>query len=190
MRIALDVDGVFADFVLSFTQVLHEINGSSIYGTEDQREWKFEGTSAEYNKAWRFIDDCMNWWMTLEPLVSTSDIATLNTVAKKNTIFFVTSRRSLNPTAGLPVEEQTAGWLKGIGVAHTPKVIATKSSSKAALINALDIDFFLDDKPTILEDARKNCPDTLVSAIDWCYNREVEVDARYLSVGKALKAWA
>lgn len=190
MRIGLDVDGVFADFALSFSRVQVDMGVYQVaHSTAEHTDWRFPGTEEEYNAAWNIISkERMNWWMTLQPLVTSIEVAMLNLIAanKETFVYFLTSRKSLK--LGLSAEIQTEQWLRGIGVVD-PRVICTKSSSKADLINALDIEFFIDDKPSILEDAMKNCPNTLVSARDWCYNREVEVDARYKNLGEALHLW-
>ena len=189
MRIALDIDGVFADWQVAFMEVMHTVNGNLVYTTAEKKRWGVDASTEDYNKTWDIIsDERMNWWMTLPSLVSYSEVMLVNNITSnvENTVYFLTSRKTLHQ--GLPADIQSEGWLAGIGV-HNPRVILTKSSGKAELLNALDIDFFLDDKPKILEDAVKNCPDTLVSARNWCYNEGVEVDARYDSVGEALIHW-
>ncbi len=191
LRIGLDVDGVFADFVLGFSEVMHDKvwEGCPVYRTANHQKWRFESTEKQYNETWDIIsNDYMNWWMTLQSLVTPGTISKLNKITsdRNNYVYFLTSRKSLN--LGLSAEIQTEQWLRGIGVVN-PRVICTKSSTKAELINALDIEFFMDDKPSILEDAVKNCPNTLVSARDWWYNRKVEVDARYTDVEEALYSW-
>jgi len=191
MRIAMDVDGVWADFVLGFSEVMHNKVWARcpIYSTGEHKEWRFESTQEQYDETWDIIsNDHMNWWMTLECLAPVGAIAKVNkiTADKDNYVYYLTSRKALN--LGLSAEIQTEQWLRGLGVIN-PRVICTKSSTKADLVNALDIEYFIDDKPQILEDAVKNCPNTLVSARDWWYNRDIEVDARYDSVEEALLHW-
>lgn len=192
MRIGLDVDGVFADFVLGFTKVLNEITDSEFmpYSTDEQKEWRFDVSSSTYDFAWDVIGQRMNWWMTLEPLISDMDKVAVNYLIHNNDVYFITSRKSLK--RGLSAQMQTEYWLEGIGIdtAHAT-VLTTQASKKHKLLDALDIIFYIDDKPSILDSLMKETSPVgslTVCARNWEYNKDCIVDARFNSV-EAYAEW-
>ena len=148
MRIALDVDGVLADFIWSFTQVATELGVmTGRFRTSDQQEWSFP---CDVNSVWEEVKGRWNWWMTLEPIATTDEISALNKAIGEHDVYFITSRPR---TRGLSAERQTHHWLTSIGLqaAHA-SVIATRAGSKGALCKALDIEAVLEDCPANLED--------------------------------------
>ena len=153
MRISLDVDGVMADFVYAFTKELAHFDPTvGTYNTSQQKEWWFDTPKEDYEDTWSSIKYSFNWWMTVPPLVVQEDVDAINQVAEKHEVFFITSRT--NSRRGLSAQEQTKYWLEGIGI-HRPFVIATKGSRKAELLDALDIDYHLDDKVSVIIDIHR-----------------------------------
>lgn len=148
MRIALDVDGVIADFIWGFTQVATELGVmTGRFRTSDQQEWNFP---CDMNAVWEEVKGRWNWWMTLEPITTADEITALNKAIGEHDVYFITSRPR---TRGLSAERQTHHWLTSIGLhaAHAT-VIATKAGSKGVLCKALDIEVVLEDCPANLED--------------------------------------
>jgi hypothetical protein len=145
MRVLVDIDGVVAEFCGSFTKVAAELGLiRTPHCTAEQTAWKFD---FHVDKVWDEIDARMNWWMTLEPLVSEDEIALLNRAIRQHEIFFVTNRRN---GRGLSVEQQTRLWLESIGVdveynGGAARVIAVPGS-KAEVTARLGIELALDDK--------------------------------------------
>lgn len=154
MRVSFDVDGVIADFVLSFTREAYKVSklfpiDVDIYRTNEQKVWKFPWPNDFYDEVWEEIDNTYNWWMTLEPIVTTQEVAAINFLIKEHDVYFITSRKR---TLGLPACKQTSLWLESIGINASHAVtIATQPDKKHQLINALDIDCHIDDKPNIIE---------------------------------------
>ena len=164
MRVGIDVDGVVADFVLSFTSLAKEMGlVKEVYPTAQQKDWSFP---FDTNPVWERVKASYNWWMTLQPLVSLTEIAHLNAALMAHDIYFVTSRPR---TLGLSAERQTACWLEGIGVSVVmATVIATKTGTKGALMKSLDIDVAIDDYILNLEDIDQH--GIKAFARSWSYN--------------------
>jgi len=179
-RIGFDVDGVFADFVWAFTNVLFTQTDGEFkpYRTAEQEEWKFACTDEEYERTWAVIAFRMNWWMTLEPLLSHATTSKVNELISNNEVFFITSRKSLK--RGLSAQAQTEYWLEGVGVdaAHAT-VITTKSSKKGDLLEALDIEYYLDDKEEIVEQIAASDWGGILCVKDWSYNRSEYLEGLY-----------
>lgn len=174
-RIGIDIDGVMADFVGAFCrkalaigvpEKLMPMQGEacSVWNwTTEQWGW----TQEEDDLVWLAIKTSLNWWMTLEPLVSPADIANLNVAMSSASFVFITSRRA---GRGLSVVDQTAGWLRSIGVDMRLAEGVIASSRKGELVRGLDLDAMLDDSPTNLKDIKKAAPDVDVVARRWPYN--------------------
>ena len=179
MRVSFDIDGVLADFVWSFTNEAHILNGYApdeikenveVFGTLRQKEWKFPWSEQFYEDVWARIDTIQNWWMSLDPLVSQKDINAINYTIHNNDVYFITSRKS---TAGLNIERQCQYWLDGIGIdASHATVIATQAGKKHKLMNAMDIDCHIDDKPSIVKDIHHHSK-AHSCVIDRPYNQDI-----------------
>lgn len=176
MRISLDVDGVMADFVYSFTKELNIIDPTvGVYHTHQQVEWWFDTAKENYNDTWSYIKNSFNWWMTVPPLASQEDVDAINQLAEKDEVFFITSRT--NGKQGLSAQEQTKYWLEGIGI-HRPFVIATRGSKKAQLLDSLDIDYHLDDKVSIIIDVHLKS-NALSCILNQPYNDKIHISGNY-----------
>lgn len=170
MRVALDVDGVLANFVGSFTHLAADmgIPGARALTGADQPSLDFD---FDTNPVWERIHHSWNWWMGLAPLVTEGEVDLLNEVIAKHDVYFITSRVR---GRGLSAEWQTAHWLEGIGVSvgQRAHVIATRAETKGPLAAALDIPYVLEDSPANLESYRK-CGVTAV-ARRWPHNKDWE----------------
>lgn len=148
-KVGLDVDGVLASFVPKFCQMANEKYGLSIK-PEDQTSFLYGGfnlSEAQLNGLWEEIQTTQNWWWkSLAPMAETD---ALIDASKAFRIYFITSRV---PTIGLPVEDQTAYWLREHFYLTNPTVLV--SSQKGPLAAALNLDYFIDDRP-------ENCVDVL-----------------------------
>lgn len=148
MRIAIDLDGVIADFIWSFSAVAAELGLiPERYRTSVQQSWTLP---FNHNPVWKIVKSRWNWWMTLEPIATHVEIAAMNKAIGEHDVYFITSRPR---GRGLSAELQARYWLAGIGVdVDGASVIATKTGTKGALCQALDIEAMLEDCPDNLED--------------------------------------
>lgn len=160
MRVGFDVDGVIANFTVAFTRLAHDIGEkTNLVRQEDQQEWKFP---FHVDRVWREVERTQNWWMTLDPLVDEAEIAFINDCIATKYTCFITNRKQ---TAGLPIEEQTRQWLRGIGI-NASNVFAV--DHKGPLCGALALDWFVEDKIANLESIRDG--GVLAIARSWAYN--------------------
>lgn len=161
-RIGFDVDGVLADFVSAFTGLAVDLGvAKEVTMPENQQSWEFD---FDTNLVWKTIKATPNWWMTLEPLVTYDEIVLLNKLIESNSVYFITNR---GRTRGLGIEDQTRHWLHSMGI-KAEHVIATKR--KGALAKALDLQWFVEDSLTNLQDIQDN--GVLAIARQWPHNKQ------------------
>lgn len=151
MTLGLDIDGVFAEFCSRYAKFLAEENGKDLMpvGWQDNVEiaypvWNWDShhgySNAIQSNVWRNkILSSPTFWATLSPMPTAREsIRFLNTLSKNDhKIYFLTHRM------GHRAKQQTEEWLYGIGM-HYPTVLL--SEDKVALVRALKIDTFVDDK--------------------------------------------
>lgn len=139
-RIGIDVDDCLAAFCQEFARLAHEEHGTALDLRPVDWLWSNFGLDQQQVSAiWDKVQQTHNFWLNLKklPTVDAFDVALLD----QHTLFFITSRA---PSAGLPVEKQTAIWLQRIGFSH-PSVIV--SANKGELAEALQLDALIDDRP-------------------------------------------
>lgn len=155
-RIALDIDGVFANFNRGFIELLNGIRPHTMavvpetyappmwnYPTED-----LNCTDAEMEEVARHIAESGSWWRKLRPYEGAIEcLTTINGMLQRQEIdaTFITTRRG----SAANVRFQTIQWLSAMGITQ-PQVVVVLDS-KTPTICALDIDAILDDRPSNLE---------------------------------------
>lgn len=83
------------------------------------------------------------FWFKLDPLVEPEVFARINVLSQSNPVYFITNRLGIN------CKQQTEKWLYEQGINYPTVLIA---ADKKPLIQALKIDFFIDDRlPTMTE---------------------------------------
>lgn len=139
-------DGVLADFTSAAKDVLTSLLGRDVRGLE-QRTWSFASlgvSDAEENAFWRHLDTKIQnfWYNGLEPLPDTN---LLKPLCDAHEVIFITNRKHPLPEAdSMPVNEQTAFWLRNWFQIANPTVLLSKT--KGPLCAALNIDYFIDDR--------------------------------------------
>ena len=158
VKIAIDVDGVVADFDRRMWDL-----AKSRFGTQmparfkpptdwNWKSWKL--TEVQVSELWEEVRGIKDFWLQLKPLPFTID---LRLPQKWAEFVFITSRV---PSGGAPVGEQTAEWLyRNFGL-RWPHVIV--ASNKGEVCRALHVDVFIDDKPSNCTDVQENSPGTRV----------------------------
>lgn len=144
-KLGIDVDGVLADFCTGYNHLLQE-QGSRpvVYNCWD---WdKAAGfTSEERGNAWKVIKET-DFWFNLYPLPGAeADMERLGGLAEDHDIYFITHRQ------GKECKQQTEDWLFRYGIACPTVLIST--DDKRPLISGLDLDFYIDDKLSTIENA-------------------------------------
>jgi uncharacterized HAD superfamily protein len=147
LRIGIDLDGVVCSFTTAACDFFREKFGKDVHPIA-QTSWDFSSlgiTQKEEDIFWAHVHSTPNWWTTLPREDGTYR---LGEVCKNHDVFFITNRRQ--ESVGLPIQDQSAYWLRDEHHISFPCVIAVKK--KGPVVAALDLDYFIDDKDRNLEE--------------------------------------
>lgn len=162
MIIGFDIDGVWSEFAIGFSLLMHQLYGLPLVSDEDQikswdwSEW-YPATKEQKNKAWAYIRNSYNWWESL-PLVNDLkgiEVAReyITKTVKINQFPFITTRIA---TRGSSVADQSSSWLHR--VAGLPKgMTVINSKKKGDVCKSLGVQYFIDDKPENIENILEVC---------------------------------
>lgn len=189
-RLLIDLDGVIANFTQAYCNaaIINNLPGARSFRQDEILSWdwvqeQLGWTRAQEDELWRWIRNQQNWWMSMEPLVSESEIEQLNYAIRDHDIYFVTARPR---TRGLTAETQSRYWLEGIGV-HAAQASVIASRTKGQVAAGLDIEVALDDSLKNLQDLQQH--GILAVARHWEYNKEWPGPA-VLNLGSFLRKYA
>ena len=162
-KIALDIDGVLADFTYSWRRLGAKHFDIEVYSCGGQLQWDFKDlTQPQENRLWRLIDD-NDFWRNMYPLVSHGEIEHLRAVSQEVDIAYVTSRKDRGDTA-----EQTREWLQAHGFPNADQLYQARE--KAPVLKGIGATTLLDDNPRHLDEVTEAGIDVWVR--DWPYNRD------------------
>ena len=177
LRIGIDCDGVLADFKFAYTtemQRLYPDVPGLVHNTSQMLGWEvtlWPGVTQEMRKAtWKFVTNSRDWWLTLAPLANFAERQAITLLTQRHDVFIITARRD---TKGYPVSHQTWRWLGNHGI-HGVSVIVTEQ--KGLVAHALDLDFFLDDKPSNCEEVNEATNSCKVFLREWNWNSRVPMN--------------
>jgi len=155
MMIALDIDGVLADFVAPFVRVLEKYADS---GTIDLRSITDPNFSNHPYLSQEMVSKCILevsndpiFWQQLEPLPPPDHWQALNALSAQERLVFITHRYE---RATYDIGQVTSHWLKQHGIAD-PVVYFTQKH-KSELIGELGIEVFVDDRHENCQDVAEN----------------------------------
>ncbi len=188
MRIGIDVDGVLADFNRSFIERVITVSGKDLFPPRpfDIPTWDYPehyGYTPEETKiVWESIVADPTFWASLSPYPDTADF--LSPLANRaDDVYFITSR------PGTRSKAQTERWLRMHGYHSRPTVMI--SSKKGLCAEALDLDFYLDDRDHNCYDVwDRRSPKTLVALMDRPWNKLLECDTYGIKRIYTLKEFA
>lgn len=156
MRIGFDVDGVLACFFKGYEELCIKIDGVDRFPTRYPDAlppcWNWPehyGYSNEtVGKVWAFIKNNPMFWGGLDPLPGLDLLVDLDYVS--NDLYFITDR----PGAG--AQAVTANWLAS-ELGYIPSTIISRKG-KGVAVDALDLDFYIDDKVENILDVQTKAP--------------------------------
>lgn len=139
------MDDVLASFVPEFRARCQKLFGKPD-GDLLPLDWGWSNFNLNDNErmdVWNDIAKTPNFHMTLKKMPDTDRLSELD---RHHQLYFITARR---PGAGFPAHVQTSLWLEDQFDLIRPVVIV--ATNKVPLINALDLDAFLDDRADTCE---------------------------------------
>lgn len=179
LNIGCDIDGVLASFENGYADLLTAQTGITFPKGDPNfpAKWHWTGdfgvTKAQDAAAWDAVKRSDNFWLALEPmpwaLTTLTELRYRRAVG--DNIYFITNRM------GRMAKRQTEDWLRAYGYPDSTVCLCEK---KGPLAVGLDLDIFIDDKPSNCEDvlnARWNEDQersrTKVYLVDRPYNRQL-----------------
>lgn len=146
LRLAVDIDGVCADFNTEFKKVLDVFHGTEVDAVVDVWHWDQKYYSKEVcKKAWDFVRITNpHWWLSLEPLYGMEHLVQVVNREKAEVIF--PTNRSFDGATRI-----STAWFENQGM-FNPQAITVKN--KAEVVAGLGVDAFIDDNAD-------NCLNTL-----------------------------
>ena len=163
--IMLDVDGVLADFVLGFLNVVQSCPGGRDilpYSTHQQMVWDFALPPELLRAAWDIVKAERHFWADLPALISPAVFKDINRLRRYREVYFVTNR------VGHKAHDQTREWLVAHGIEHPAVVVTGRKGQFAAAVNAAAA---IDDKAGNAVYTAYESPTTASFIIDRPYNR-------------------
>lgn len=189
-KIAIDCDGVLANFNDGFVELVNKMFPNRLPRGYVPATWDWDGylTEAEIDKLFKRIKSTENWWLSLSAYPEAiGALSTWMIGVAGHDIWIVTSRIE---TMGMTVAKQTEWWLKSCAIYPVHNYLGVmpvpQSDMKAALYEAAEFDYSIDDKGETVEQCDE-MPNHKAYLLSQPWNRDAKVKHRVKSVAEFLK---
>ena len=188
MIFGIDVDGVLANFVAGFSELIIDLTHENRfpynywYDREYPPTWDWPqhyGYSPEQiDRVWTAVKESPVFWSSLAPLPGVAD---LQRIPPHSRVYFITSRM------GSTALSQTQAWIQQhlFQFVKRREWSAVISSHKGLVALGLDLDFYIDDYH---KNVNSTCPVVPTYLLDEPYNRAVPIDTRVRRVASVDEA--
>lgn len=170
-KLAIDVDGVIANFTDAYAHYLFKETGVIFPKASNEwpEEWFWERsagvTAAQEKKVWGdHILSSRTFWQDLRPVESAQEaIYRLNRMSQNgDEVSFITNR------PGTQSKYQTEKFLYGLGMNYPTVIVA---ADKLPILKAMKIEFFIDDRPDTVQEVGLDASVGRIYLKDAPYNR-------------------
>jgi uncharacterized HAD superfamily protein len=151
MMIGLDIDGVLADFITPFLQLLEQRTGN---GPIDPASITDPNFMRHPFLTQDIVFECMErasydpeFWRSLAPLPSRTELQALERITGEHEVAFITHRWVRDT---YDIQQITCEWLRRHGL-NDPVVYFTQEK-KSQLVKKLEVELFVDDRHENCED--------------------------------------
>lgn len=177
MKIGIDIDGVIANFFSAYEEAIVQEAGVDMFPARYPAalppvwDWPehYGYDKKHVKRVWRMIEQSQCFWSDLGVLPDAHFLAESMPWAVHD-VYFITAR------PGARAKHQTEAWLqKMLPITH-PTVLLT--DNKGGACETLKLDFYIDDKPSNVEDVMENSDTRVYLCPQYPYNQEGAVGAR------------
>ncbi len=149
MRYGIDIDGVLANFQYEYNESIISVTGKDLFPPRpfDAEMWFYPEhygyTEHEMANVWRAIKEDRSFWSRLPTYPETQSALSFlsHRMDHGDDVYFITDR------PGLDAKVQTEGWLEmHWPIQYTPPLTVILSSRKDLCAEALNLDFYIDDR--------------------------------------------
>jgi len=167
--VGLDIDGVLADFLTPFLEVVERETGNGPIPPESITDFKFKEhpylKEAIVLKCMDEVSNTAAFWRDLKPLITPAEWRKLSELSRENRLVFITHRYERDT---YNIHDVSCGWLERYGIIN-PAVYFTQAP-KASLIQDLGVSLFVDDRHENCEDVATQTAATVLMP-DRTYNQ-------------------
>lgn len=163
MRIGIDIDGVLANFFTAYEDIIVKTTKEdrfkeNRYPDYIPQTWNwpqeiFGYTNQQIVDTWNVIKDTApQFWLGLKPLDGIRELNRLD--FGKHDVYFITDR------PGVGAKMATERWLNYYAeIPRDRSTVIISRKGKGCIAYALDLDFYVDDKPDNILDVQLLAPD-------------------------------
>ena len=167
--VGLDIDGVLADFLTPFLEVVERETGNGRILPESITDFNFKEhpylKEPVVLKCMEEVSQSPAFWRGLQPLITAEQWRKLSELSREQKLVFITHRYERDTYS---IREVSCEWLESYGIINP--VVHFTQEPKARLIQDLGVSLFVDDRHENCEDAATRTAATVLMP-DRTYNQ-------------------